>query len=199
MMVSSTSTSTSLRPVDAGEQRRAGLPSAASNRERDGVELADMAEGERPQERPQRRGRVGAVEHPAHPAVPQQRHVIDAVGAGDHPRDQRGDLRPRVRALVGRHAQVLIGQLPQPGRLGQPPSPGPARRTTPDSGHRRPPRRDRPSMRELHLRDALPCVGSGPRQVPISQHARAFSFYDALEPAKLIGRVGNWVGGVAWW
>ncbi len=33
-----------------------------------------MAEGEGPQERPQRRGSVGPREDPAHPAVAQQRH-----------------------------------------------------------------------------------------------------------------------------
>jgi hypothetical protein len=49
----------------------------------------------------------------------QQRHVIDRVGAGDHPADQRGDLQPGVRALVRRYAQMLIGQIPQPGFLGK--------------------------------------------------------------------------------
>ena len=139
----------------------------------DRVELADVAEGERPQERPQRRRRVDPREHPAHPAVPQQRHVIDRVRAGDHPGDQRGDLQPGVRALVGRHPQVLIGQVPQPGRLGQ-------------RQHRDQPRRrhqirivehhrGRPQgVRELHLRDALPgAVDLDLSQVPISQHGRA--------------------------
>jgi hypothetical protein len=69
----------------------------------DRVKLADVAEGEGPQKRPQGRGRVPTSEQPDHPAVPQQRHVIDRVGAGDHPTDQRGDLEARVRALVGRH------------------------------------------------------------------------------------------------
>jgi hypothetical protein len=46
--------------------------------------------------------------------VAQQRHVIDAVGAGDHPGHERGDLQPGVRALVRGHAQVLIGQTAQP-------------------------------------------------------------------------------------
>lgn len=50
-----------------------------------GVELADVTEGEAAQERAQRRGRPDLVEQPAHPAVPQQIHVIDAVRAGDHP------------------------------------------------------------------------------------------------------------------
>jgi hypothetical protein len=43
-----------------GDQKPAG----------DRVELADVAEGERAQERPQRRRSVSAGENPAHPAVP---------------------------------------------------------------------------------------------------------------------------------
>ena len=38
----------------------------------------------------------------------------------DHPRDQRGDLRPGVRALVRRHRQVLLGQSSQTRPIGQP-------------------------------------------------------------------------------
>ena len=53
-----------------------------------GVELTDVAEGERAKERSQRRGRIGVREDPTHSTVAQQRHVVDAVGAGDHPRDQ---------------------------------------------------------------------------------------------------------------
>jgi hypothetical protein len=78
----------------------------------DRVELADVTEGEGPQERSQGRGGVGAGEDPAHPAVSQQRHVIDRVGAGDHASDQRGDLQPGVGALVGGDRQVRIGQVP---------------------------------------------------------------------------------------
>jgi hypothetical protein len=55
--------------------------------------------GERPQERSQRRGCVAACEDPAHAAVPQQGHVVDGVRAGDHPRDQRGDLIPAFAPL----------------------------------------------------------------------------------------------------
>jgi len=73
------------------------------------VELADVAEGKCAQERTQGRGRVGAGEHPAHPTVAQQRHVIDGVRAGDHSGHQRGDLQPGVRALVGRDAQMRLG------------------------------------------------------------------------------------------
>ena len=54
----------------------------------DFVEPADVAEGEGPQERPEGRRSPSSLEQPAHRAGPQQRHVLDAVGAGDHPRDQ---------------------------------------------------------------------------------------------------------------
>ena len=59
-------------------------------------------------------------EQPAHAAVTQQVHVLDAVRPGDHPRDQRGHLRPGVRALVRRHRQLLLGQRSQTRPLRQP-------------------------------------------------------------------------------
>ena len=85
----------------------------------DRVELADVTEGERPQERAQRRRGIGPGEDPAHPAVPQHGHVLDRVRTGDHPADQRGDLQPCIRTLVGRDRQVLISQVPQPRGLSQ--------------------------------------------------------------------------------
>jgi hypothetical protein len=45
--------------------------------------------------------------------VPQQSHVVDAVGAGDHTDDKRGHLGSGVGALVGRDAQVLVGKPTQ--------------------------------------------------------------------------------------
>jgi hypothetical protein len=64
------------------------------------VELAHVPKRECTQERAQRRRRVSAGKDPDHPAVPQQRHVVDRVRpgwgylplAGAHPRDQRRDL-----------------------------------------------------------------------------------------------------------
>ena len=55
---------------------------------------------------------------PSHPTVAQDRHVVDAVGAGDHPRDERADLRAGVGALVRGHAQALIRQRAQARGLG---------------------------------------------------------------------------------
>jgi hypothetical protein len=78
-----------------------------------------VAEGERSQERAQRRGRIPTIENLAHAAMAQQGQVIDAVRTGDHPRDQRGHLQPGVGALVGGHTQMLIGQRPQPSLLSQ--------------------------------------------------------------------------------
>ena len=85
----------------------------------DGVELADVPEGELTEERSQRRRGVGAVEDRAHRPVPKQRQVGDAVGAGDHPADEGPDLAAGVGAFVGRHAQVLIGEGEQAAGLGQ--------------------------------------------------------------------------------
>jgi hypothetical protein len=78
-----------------------------------------MPEREAAQERPKRRRRIGAGEQPGHAAVPQQVHVLDAVRAGDHARDQCGDLRPGVRAAIGRHRHVLVDPAAQPRPLGQ--------------------------------------------------------------------------------
>lgn len=66
------------------------------------VELTHMAEGEFPQKRPQRGRRIGSIEDDGHSTVTQQCHVSDAVGAGDHARDQRVHLRPGMGVLVGR-------------------------------------------------------------------------------------------------
>ena len=87
------------RAVDPVQQRHAvGQPSQQAGRA--GVKLADMAEGEFSQERPQRRRSVRQVEEGAHRAVLQQSHVVDAVGAGDHAGHQRTHLSPAVGALV---------------------------------------------------------------------------------------------------
>ena len=54
-----------------------------------------MTEGERrlvPS--PEGRRRMDTGKRLAHRAVPQQVHVIDAVGRSDHARDQRRDLQP---------------------------------------------------------------------------------------------------------
>jgi hypothetical protein len=119
-----------------------------------GVGLADVAEGERAQERAQRRGGVAGGQDRAHPAVPEQGHVIDAVGAGDHARHQRGQLQAGVGALVRRHAHPLVGQLAQPS----PPGQGHHRDQTGrrhEIGLVENRRGDRAGVRKLHLRDAL--------------------------------------------
>jgi hypothetical protein len=104
-------------PHRAGQARQHAAAADQADQEprRDPIELPDVPEAELPQERPQRRGGIGPVEHLAHRAVPQQRHVVDRVGTGDHPGDQRGHLPAGVRALVRRHRQQLIGQRIQPG------------------------------------------------------------------------------------
>ena len=76
-----------------------------------------MAEGKRPQERAQRRRGPDPGEQPTHPTV--AHHVINAVGSGDHPRDQRRDLQVRVRPTYGVQRQVLGDQVGQPSALCQ--------------------------------------------------------------------------------
>jgi hypothetical protein len=131
-------TSSSAYSPDPGRLRRRCRGSA---RQRDQeprghrVELADMAEGERAQERPQRGGGVGVREDPAHPAA--AGHVVDRVRARAHPGHQRGDLHSLVRTLVGGQPDMLVGQ---PAKPGAPPTPrsGTTPLTTRDSARRTP-------------------------------------------------------------
>jgi len=51
--------------------------------------------------------------------VPQQRHVLDRVRAGDHPRDQSRDLQLRVHAAGSADVDVPGDQLAQPGAISE--------------------------------------------------------------------------------
>ena len=142
--------------VGAGLQGRAQPGQRKQEPPGDRVELTHVPEGERAQERPERRRGVRLREEAAHPAVAQQRHVIDAVAARDHPGHQRGHLQPGVRALVRRHTQMLIGQTAQPRPVRQ-------RQDRHQPGGRHEIRvverhgRAGEGVREFHLRDA-PCA-----------------------------------------
>jgi hypothetical protein len=141
------------QPVGADHKRR---PAGQTDQQpgRDRVELADVPEGEPAQERAQRRRRPDTAEQSVRRAVPQHRHVIDAIRAADHPRDQRGDLRCRVRA----DRAMLADQAMQPGALGQ----RQHRRKTavrhevPVVEHRR------DAVTDSHLLDALPPASNRP-------------------------------------
>ena len=109
------------------EQQRSPRGQIGQQPGRDRVELPDVAEGERAQERAQRRRRPHPGEQPVHPAVPQQVHVVDGVRAGDHAGDQRGDLRLGVRA-----------RRPRQPSDGSPTSRSQARRSANDSTGTRP-------------------------------------------------------------
>ncbi len=85
----------------------------------DAVESPDMPEREAPQERPHRGGPPDAGEQPVPPAMPQQVHVIDGVGAGDHPGDQRRDLQVRIRAAPRRQRELRGDKLRQSAALGE--------------------------------------------------------------------------------
>ena len=101
----------------------------------DGVELADVSGGERSEERPQRRGGVDRGEDLLHPAVAQQRHVIDRIRPRDHPRHQRRHLQPGIRALIrpGRSTTDRRGSGGPPSRRDG--RSGPDQHSTRDSGH----------------------------------------------------------------
>jgi len=75
------------------EQRR--IPGQAGQEPgRDRVQLPDMPELERAQERAQRRWCPHPGEQPGHRAVPEQSHVRDRISTRDHAPDQRGYLQP---------------------------------------------------------------------------------------------------------
>jgi hypothetical protein len=104
--------------VDPGDDR-GPIGQPAQKPGPDGIELADVPEGEFTQERPQRRRCVRVIEDRSHRPVSQQCHVVDTVGAGDHARYQRGDLPAGVGTFVGAHCQAFIGQCAQVALLRQ--------------------------------------------------------------------------------
>ena len=113
-----------------------------------------MAEGERAQERPQRGRGPHPGEQPAHPAVPQQAHVVDRVGPGDHPRDQARDLQMGVGPTRRADPHVLGDQPLQPGPLSQP-----QHRRQPGARHQvRIVEDGREAVADSHPADALLCV-----------------------------------------
>jgi hypothetical protein len=93
--------------VGVGQDRGGGREAGQQTRG-DGVELADMPEGERPQERPQRRRRPHTGEQPAHPTMAQQVHIGDRVRTADHPatsaRTFAAAFAPPFAAIVSRSA-----------------------------------------------------------------------------------------------
>ena len=102
-----------------GRQQRTTLRQALQQRRGDRIELTHMAEGKTAKESAQRRRRPHPAEQPAHRAVPQQVHIVDAVRPGDHPGDQRRHLQMRVHPTRLAQRQRLPGQPGQPARLGQ--------------------------------------------------------------------------------
>jgi len=81
----------------AGAGPGAGLPRALKGAAEQRVEVADMPEGERTQERPERRRRRHpAAQQPSGAPGPEHVAVVDAVGAEHHRVDQRHHLAPRV-------------------------------------------------------------------------------------------------------
>ena len=83
------------------------------------LQLADISPGIRAQVRAERGRRPDSAEQRAHRAVPQQVHVIDAVGACRHPGDQARHLQVRVDAAFPARADELRDQLAETGALRQ--------------------------------------------------------------------------------
>ncbi len=83
------------------------------------LRLPDIPPGEGAQERAQRGRRADPAEQAGHRAVAQQVHVIDAAGAGGHPRDQAADLQRRADPALAGGIDVPRDQLAEPGALGQ--------------------------------------------------------------------------------
>ena len=104
--------------VGAESLRRWVLQAQVDANQRPGV-----PETELPQQGSNRGGRVHATEQGRHPATAHHVNVVDTVRAGTHPRDQRGQLRRRVRRtrfdLRLGDVNLLRQQLHQAGPLGQ--------------------------------------------------------------------------------
>jgi hypothetical protein len=91
-----------------------GLPRPPERDIKDTVELADMPEGERAQERPHRRGRHDPVpEDQPGRACPQRVHLIDAVSPAEHPVDQAHHLAAGQRCARGKRVKAhrLVDRL----------------------------------------------------------------------------------------
>lgn len=83
--------------ITAGQQ--VGHPGGQTGQQPggDGVELLDVTVRERAQEGAQRRRRPHPGEQPVHRSVAEKVEVVDAVGTGEHPRDDAPGLGDRVR------------------------------------------------------------------------------------------------------
>jgi len=139
--------------VGAGQQRRL-TGQVDQQPRRHGVELTDMTEGERAQERPQRRRRPDPGEQPLHRTVPQQAHVLDRVRAGDHPRNQSRDLQMGIDTARPTQVHMLADQALQLGPLRQ----AQDRRQASARHQVRVIEQGRNLMADSHPADALLCV-----------------------------------------
>jgi hypothetical protein len=108
------------QPPAAGP--RAGPPRPLDRPPQQRVELAHVPEGERAQERAERRrGGDPATQQPPGAPGPQHVGVVDAVGAQHHRIQQRHDLAPRVggAGTVAAQPHELHGQRLDPQAAGE--------------------------------------------------------------------------------
>ena len=148
--------------------------------------------GERPQERPQRRRRIDPrrTTGPSRRAATAPCHRCESAPA-TIPATSEATFNPAFAPLSAGTLRCCRPARRSPARCGQPhhrhqPS---RRHQIRIVEHRRDPAK---SMRESHLRDALPCAGRLElSQVPISQPVRAFSRYGTLNPLPSTGPIGG--------
>ena len=95
--------------IRAGQQRRLPRP-APPGTPGPPSPAGDVAPGIRAQVRAQRGRGADPAEQDVHRAVPQQVHVIDAVGARGHARDQARDFQVRVDPALAARRDVLRDQ-----------------------------------------------------------------------------------------
>ena len=83
------------------------------------LQLGDVSPGVRAKVGAERGRGADTAEQGIHRAVPQQVHVIDAVRAGRHARDQAGNLQVRVHPHSPAGRTCSATRLRQPGALRQ--------------------------------------------------------------------------------
>ena len=111
------------RPLLDPGQHRCPLSQRDQVPAQDRGQLPGVAEGELAQKNPERGGGVDTGEQVSHSTRADDVEVLEAVRAGRHPSDDRGQLRCRVRRPRGdpliNEPHMLIQQLRKPGLFTQ--------------------------------------------------------------------------------
>ena len=100
-------------------QQRHQLGQRGQEPHSDRTQLPNMTEGERPQERAQRRRRLHPWQHLPDGTLPQHIQVINTVRAGEHPGHDRAHLRRSITPGTTWHCQLRGHPGAQPRAAGQ--------------------------------------------------------------------------------